>query len=508
MKDGVKRVLLAALILLSAAGFAAAEGAQEVSSTTDPSVSAAAGAAAESNVKHVILLIGDGMAMPQVSAAEAYVGSRLGKPVEKTDFSQFPAQGMTTTYAADRFITGSAAAGTAIATGYKTYINAIGVGTEKQPLKNLVEYSQDKDMATGIVTSTRMTHATPAVFAAHNEHRGNENEIAADMSDSGVDYFAGGGYRHFVSADSGLPSKRTDGRDLVEEMADMGYETFISESDTRRFLEWTPQADEKVLGLFSYSHLDYDIDDAEQPSLAELTRKGIELLSQDENGFFMMVESGRIDHACHANDAVTAIQDTIAFNDAVEEAVSFYNEHPEDTLVVVTADHETGGLTLGFAGTGYESAFSGLQEQHISYGGFNAEVLGPYKDEHSVYSSELEDLFPALENYFGLTDLNENEYAQLEEALQRSLGGEIVRPASQNEYLLYGYYEPFTVTVTHILNQRAGLAWTSYSHTAVPVPTFALGPNAGLFQGYYDNTDIFWKIADIMNFPISAVSSR
>jgi alkaline phosphatase len=495
MKNGVKVFMVMLIVLISATGFVFAEGVQETGEVQQT-------AETQQQAKYVIFLIGDGMAMPQVSSTEAFLGTAGDAPMEKLAFSEFPAQGMITTYAADRFITGSAAAGTALASGYKTYINAIGVGVDKQPLKTLVEYAEEKGMATGLVTSTRLTHATPAVFAAHNVDRGNENEIAADMADSGVDYMVGGGYRYFVKADGPLKSKRTDDRDIVAEMVDMGYKTFISEEATQDFLAYEPWRGDQVIGLFGYSHLDYDIDNSNQPSLAELTAKGIDLLSQDEDGFFMMVEGGRIDHACHANDAVTAIQDTLAFNDAVKEAIDFYNEHPEETLIVVTADHETGGLTLGFAGTEYESAFDTLQDQHISYEAFDSQVLSAYKDSHNRYNYDLNDLLPAVEDFFGLADLTDTERAQLEEGLQRSMGGEVERSASQNEYLLYGTYEPFTVTITHLLNQRAGLAWTSYSHTAVPVPTFAMGPSAETFQGYYDNTDVFWKIASIMDIPV------
>lgn len=481
---------LAACLLLFVSFTLVAEGVQEQRTLTTAN-------AAEKNAKYVILLIGDGMATAQVAAAEAYLGSLSGKVLEPMAFQAFPSQGMTTTYASNAFITDSAAAGTALATGTKTYSGAISVDEEGNVLKTIVEYVQERGMATGIASTTRMTHATPAVFASHNPDRNAENDIASDMADSGIDYIAGGGYRYFIDdSREGLKTKRTDGVDLISQMEDEGYVSFISEEMTEEFLAWEPKAGEKVVGLFSASHLDYAIDQANQPTVAELTRKGIELLSQDEDGFFLMVEGGRIDHACHANDGKTAIADTLAFNEAVKVAIEFYNEHPQETLVVVTGDHETGGMTLGFAGTKYDSAFGLLEQQNISYENFTYGAFADYKAAHSPESARLEELLPALEYYFGLGELTASEEQQLSDALLRSLGGEIEKSAYTDDYLLYGGYEPFVMAITHLLNQRAGLGWTSYSHTAVPLATYAIGQGNEQFLGFYDNTDIFDKIYD------------
>jgi alkaline phosphatase len=248
---------------------------------------------------------------------------------------------------------------------------------------------------------------------------------------------------------------------------------------------------------FAGNATDYQIDtDKDDISLAEFTHKGIELLQDNGKGFFMMVEGGKIDWACHANDAAAAIGDTVAFDDAVKEAIRFYDEHPEETLIVVTGDHETGGLSLGFAGTKYDSAFDHIENQKKSFEWFDTYILKPYKE--SSKGGSLSDLLPEIEETFGLTDLSELEMAQLEDAYTRSMGRDVARSKSQDEYLLYGGYEPLSVTITHLLNQRAGIAWASYSHTGVPVPTFAIGASSGIFNGYYDNTDIFSKLTSAM----------
>jgi len=195
---------------------------------------------------------------------------------------------------------------------------------------------------------------------------------------------------------------------------------------------------------------------------------------------------------------VSAIHDTFAFDEAVREAVKFYNRHPQETLIVVTGDHECGGLTLGFAGTEYETAFDVLGAQTISYEYFDEYVLKPYKKAHSLADADMNQLLPALDQYFGLSDLSDYEMKLIEEAFVRSMTDAKERSENEETYLIYGGYEPLTVTLTHILNRRAGLAWTSYKHTGVPVPTFALGAGADEFNGYYDNTDIFHKTVAAM----------
>lgn len=455
--------------------------------------------------KNIILLIGDGMSTAQITTADAYLGSLHGEMMDHLSFESFKNQGLTTTYSYDKLITDSAAAGTALATGHKTYSGGISVDpVSLLPYQSILKYAEDEGKSTGIVTTTRVTHATPAVFISHNTDRNAEDEIALEESTSGVDYLVGGGYRYFLPQNNtkGLASKRNDTIDIVQNMQRAGYTTFISENDTEKFNAYTPQAGDKVLGLFASSHLDYAIDKANQPTLAQLTKKGIDLLSQDKDGFFMMVEGGRIDHACHANDAVTAIEDTLAFDNAVKEAIAFYQANKEDTLLIITGDHETGGLTLGFAGTHYESAFHTLSGQKISYEKYGENKFANYKKSHTVATCRLSDFTEDLSELFGLDHLTAQETAQLTTALQRSCAGEVIKGNSDTDYLLYGGYEPFIMEITHILNNRAGVAWTSYSHTAVPVATFAIGPTSEQINGMFDNTQIFTFMANAMGLDI------
>jgi alkaline phosphatase len=318
------------------------------------------------------------------------------------------------------------------------------------------------------------------------------------MANSDFDYYGGGVVRL---------SKTPEGeKTVLEIMEDRGWILADTKYEMERLRPGRGQVFAYTNG-FAGSAMDYELDRRPQEvSLADFTAKGIELLN-NPNGFFMMVEGGKIDWACHANDGVSAIYDTIAFDEAVREAVKFYNRHPNETLIVVTGDHECGGLTLGFAGTGYATAFDVLSNQTMSFEAFDEYVFGPFKEENSLDSVNPESLLPAIEEYFGLTDLSDYEREQLQEAFVRSMQGDKEQSDNEETFITYGYYEPLTVTITHILNRRAGLAWTSYSHTGVPVPTFAMGPGAGAFHGYYDNTDIFHKTVAAMGIS-GAVASR
>ncbi len=454
---------------------------------------------AGSPAKYVFFFIGDGLGQPQRTAAEEFHASKFGmKSGSKAmNMTNFPVQGVTTTHANNRFITGSAAAATALACGHKTNIDYIGVDPELKPLRTIAEMAKERGMKVGIISSVSIDHATPACFYAHQPNRSMYHEIEHDLVNSKFDYFAGGGFKD----PTGKKSKKPLG-DVFSKAKENGY-TIVS--DNKDFMMLTP-ASGKVIAYNSNlpdgKALPYHIDNANcDISLADFTRKGIELLDNPK-GFFMMVEGGKIDWACHANDAVSAIIDTFAFDDAIEEALNFYSRHPNDTIIVVTGDHECGGLTLGFAGTKYETSFDVLKNQSISFQKFTDEFMAEYKQTHAG-NADLDDIFPNIEKYFGLTTvgngplaLADYEVEELRKAFEQSMSGMEVK--SPVDYLLYGGYDPLTVKITHILNRKAGLAWTSYSHTGVPVITSAKGVGENIFSGYYDNTDIARKLMSVM----------
>ncbi len=449
--------------------------------------------------KYIFFFIGDGMAAPQINLAQAALNDpqfRLKSEVGigQMNLAELPIAGMSTTHAENRYITGSAAAATALATGEKTTINTISKsGDYSKNLKTMAEMAHEKGMRVGIVSSVSIDHATPACFYAHEDTRKSMYNISAQMATSNFEYF-GGGYAHGDRDGDGY-------KDIKTKMENAGYKLATNRNEFNAI-----QNGEKV---WAYNHtvdasdaLWYDMDRPEDHlSLAEFTQRGIEILDNDK-GFFMMVEGGKIDWACHANDAVAAAYDMIAFDDALGKAIDFCKQHPDESLIVVTGDHECGGLTLGFANTEYETAFEILKYQKMSYEKFTEKVYEWMEAEGDAFTFEV--ALQRIEDSFGLgnTSLNENlelsEYdlTQLKNAYNKTVKEESPYP-KEDQSLYYSYYDPLTVTVTHILNRKAGIDWTSYSHTGVPVPVFAMGQGQYEFSGFYDNTDVAKKIMEI-----------
>ncbi|WP_349763251.1 alkaline phosphatase [Fusobacterium sp. SYSU M8D902] len=431
--------------------------------------------------KYVFYFIGDGMGAGQRQITEEFKKQVLKKD-EKLLMNSLPTVGITTTYSANTLITDSAAAGTALATGHKTNNGYIAKDKDGKDLKTLLEIAQEKGMATGLVTTTRITHATPAVFASHNIDRDDENGIAVDYVDSGVDYLAGGGYRHFVGKNSGLTSKRKDDRDLIGEFKERGYQVYLGEKSIKDFEKWNPKEGEKVLATFKASHMPYTIDDknGEYPTLKEMTDKGIELLSKDKDGFFIMVEGGRIDHASHAQDVAGTIYDTLAFDDAIKSAYEFYKKYPQDTLIVVAADHETGGMGLGF-GNNYYMKLDELKNVKVS---IEDTLQGIYKGDKTEY-------FNYIEKNLGLKNLTDKEKESILKAMK-------IEDEKEEVGDTFGGYSPTAIAVAHIISERSGMQWTTFAHTGVQVPLAVVGEGAEKFTGFKDNTDVARSIANSM----------
>ncbi|MBN1974641.1 MAG: alkaline phosphatase [Sedimentisphaerales bacterium] len=454
----------------------------------------------DGTAKYVFLFIGDGMGFAQVHSAEAYLdtleqgtteGPRDVRANKLAMTAELPFAGAISTYDYGVLITDSASAGTALACGKKTYSGVVSVDpqTKTIPYKTIAEVAKEHGMRVGIVTSVSIDHATPAVFYAHSASRNDYHGIGMQIAASGFDYFGGGG----------LLQQIKNGEDTIVAVQNAGYQVVTTHQDLAAVAPG-----QKVLAINSIldgsKALSYEIDrDVNDMSLADFTSEGIRLLD-NPNGFFMMVEGGKIDWTCHANDGRTSIDDVLAFDNAVMKALDFAMLHPNETLVIVTADHETGGLTQGWAGTKYASAYEKMQGQTMSYLSFTDFVKGIAADSNKFWldpNSNLvddTDMLAAIENAFGLvySQLTDFQKKQLEDGYDRSMKGSRI-VSSEEDYLLYGGYDALTVTCTHILNNLAGLGWTSYSHTAIPVPVFS---NDARFNGYYDNTMIPHKIAD------------
>jgi len=459
--------------------------------------------------KYVFLFIGDGMGIPQRLAPEEYLSS-LDPEGERVVLlmNQFPAYGVGTTNSTNSFIPDSASTATALATGVNTGNGLVGVDPDFNPVVTVAEKAKKKGMKVGIVSSVSIDHATPASFYAHQRSRNLYHEIDIELANSGFDYFGGGGLKD----PEGKKSKNPLGNAL-EVAKENGYTIVSNKKD---FMAITKDSG-KVIAyndrLPDSQALPYGIDTRPTDvTLPEFTQKGIELLDNPD-GFFMMVEGGKIDWACHANDATAAINDTLVFDQAIKVAYDFYQAHSEETLIIVTGDHECGGLSLGFAGTKYASTFELLKKQTISFKAFTAEIMKEYKKTHAG-KAKFEDMVPLMKEYFGFEVAGEGplvlkayELEELRDAFIQSMS-DVKVEAGTADYLLYGGYDPFVVKMTHLLNQKAGLAWTSYSHTAAPVAISATGVGSETFNGFYHLTDVAKKVMAIMGFEFKVAAVK
>lgn len=273
---------------------------------------------------NVILLIGDGMGLSQVSYALLLANERMA-------FERFKTLGFSKTSAADHKITDSAAGATALSCGKKTYNGAIGVDVNKVPMPTILEMAEAKGFATGMIATSTITHATPASFIAHQPSREMYEEIALDFLKTDIDVFIGGGYDHF--------SKRKDNLDLIAQLTNMNYQVIQSEQDLYMY-----NGTQKIAALISPKHMP-KMQEGRGNYLANATQLAISRLTKNKTGFFLMVEGSQIDWGGHANDAEYIRQEVMDFDKAIAKALDFA-EKDGNTLVIVTADHETGGFAL------------------------------------------------------------------------------------------------------------------------------------------------------------------
>ncbi len=423
--------------------------------------------ALSNSVKNIILLIGDGMGPTHIELTRLYAEKILGKDLAMVEIMKNGNLAYMKTSSANKLVTDSAAAGTALATGYKTNNGMISVTPDGKAVETVLEVAQKLGKSTGLVTTTRITHATPAVFASHIDDRDKENEIAVMMLNHNVDVMLGGGLRHFLPA-SDSRSKRKDDKNLIKLAQEKGYKVVYNKDELKGV-----DVDKigKLLGLFSLSHMAYEIDRAStnQPSLAEMTDKAIKILSKNPNGFFLMVEGGRIDHAAHANDAASVIHDTLAFDDAVRVALNFAKQNP-DTLVIVTADHETGGIALT-KGTesgklGYPTA---LTLRRISKIKRSFESI---KKAIKNAKSE-EEIIKIMKDATGI-EITPEEAAVIKKG---------------KPWIKVYYNQPYD-SMGRALCDDISVNWASGGHTVEPVYAFAIGPCSLNFNGIIDNTDV------------------
>lgn len=443
--------------------------------------------------KYVFYFIGDGMGVNQVQGTELYRGELEGKiGITPIWFTQFPYATTATTFSATNGVTDSAAAGTALATGNKTQNGTIGMKQDLQTeVSSVAVWAKNKGCRVGVTTNVSVDHATPAAFYAHDPSRGSYYKIGTDLYKAGFDFYAGSDF-----IDPNNKDNKDGNSENLYTMAEKngytiarGYKDYLKKCKKadKMILFQSEKASEKDRTAIPYA-IDRTKDDL---TLADITRSAINFLSKDlSKGFFLMVEGGKIDWACHSNDAATAFHEVADMDEAVKVAYEFYSQHPDETLIVVTADHETGGFVLGTGA--YKLNLQVLKNQKVSESGFTR-ILNELRKKYNNNVS-WEKVQQALKENFGFWDkvkLNEKQ----EERLLAKYNDTFKGKEAKLEKSEYAQDEPLAAEAKRIIDEIALVGWTSGGHSAGYVPVFAIGAGADLFQGRIDNTEIPIKIA-------------
>ena len=402
--------------------------------------------------KYIFYFIGDGMGPSHVLGTELYLGELkgvIGRP-QKLCFTQFPETAFVTTFSASNGVTDSAASGTALSTGTKTNNGHLGVDANGKPLYSVALDAKQNGMAVGIATTVCINHATPGAFYAHNNDRNNYNEIAQWMLDADYDFYAGGDAKCSIEQRN----------DLYERLHKQGYSIVRGYED---YAARGSKADKIMLYQKKIAtELPYAIDRNEDDlTLAEITKAGIDFLKEkSKKGFFMMIEGGKIDYASHNDDAATMMQEVLDFNDAIEVAYEFYKKHKDETLIIVTADHETGGIVLGYSGA-YKLNLQALSTQKVS----------------------LERLISMLET------LKETTWGEVTALVKENIGVEPRGAHSSDEKvkITHDLAKQIANEAIYDLNRKALISWASGNHSGTFVPLFAIGEDADEFHGVIDN---------------------
>ena len=405
--------------------------------------------------KYIFYFIGDGMGPSHVLGTELYLGELqgvIGRP-QKLCFTQFPESAFVTTYSATNGVTDSAASGTALSTGHKTYNAAIGVGRDTVEVYSVAADLADKGMAIGVATTVPINHATPSAFYAHNMSRHNYDEIAPWMLEAGYDFYAGGDVK-------GYDETR---KNVYDKAKEQGYAIARGYND---YLAKAEGAEKMMLYQKDVAtELPYAINRTEKDlTLAQITAAGIGFLEEkSKKGFFMMIEGGKIDYAAHNDDGATIFQEVLDFDAAVAVAYEFYKKHKDETLIIVTADHETGGLVLGYRGD-YTLYLKALSSQKVSV-------------ERMIEILQAE---------------KETTWESLEQLVKKNIGVGIRNKKANGERVTVDYdlAREIAYNAVYDLNRSAALSWASGNHSGTFVPLFAIGKGADMFNGVIDNTDI------------------
>ena len=426
--------------------------------------------------KNIIMVIGDGMGPAYTTAYRYFSDNPKTEIVEETVFDRH-LKGFSSTYpaAVSGVVTDSAASATALATGVKSYNGAIGVDVNKNSVQSVLEWAKLQGKATGVVVTSQINHATPASYLTHNENRRNYNAIADSYIDDGIkaDLYFGGGWQYFIRED----------RNIVNEFKQAGFHYI----DNYQGLTNLPN-NKPVLGLFADFGLPWSLDDTNKHRLSAMTKAAVHHLvdyknspSKSNQGFFMLIEASQIDWAGHVNDVSSAMAEMDDLAKTLEYLEHFVEHHP-DTLVIVTADHSTGGITIGAKGK-YE---------------WQPEKLRSMKHSPTYIAKELikNEITPMTVAKLFNFELSDDDIALLIHSKNTS----IINNDTKIKKLKHMPKIEFSLslTVKQIIDKYSNTGWTSGGHTAIDVPVFAFGKKSELFNGQQDNVDIANKIFSLL----------
>lgn len=446
---------------------------------------------AQGQAKYVFYFIGDGMGVNQVNGTQTYLAALEGRiGITPLCFTRFPVCGLVTTFSGTNGVTDSAAAGTALATGRKTGNHVLGLLADEQtPVTSVAQWAHEAGAAVGVSTSVSVDHATPAAFYAHVADRNAYHQIGNQLPDAGFDFYAGSDFRKPAGAEGEADTYarcREAGYTVVR-----GYKAYAKAAKkAQRMVLLQPEKPSHG----DRTCLPYAIDRQQGDlTLTDITRAGLSFLMSkqgEKKGFFLMVEGGKIDYACHANDAATVFHETIDMDEAVRVAYEFYMQHPDETLIVVTADHETGGIVLGRGP--YELHLDVLKYQKLSAEAYTKHL----RQLHTQLGDKLtwERMKQDLTEYWGFwkgVNLNQHQSERLENAFKAFIGGKD-KGASNMYANLGGIADAARRTLAEI----ALVGWQSGGHSNGYVPVFAIGVGAERFGGQIDNTQIPLRIAE------------
>ena len=415
------------------------------------------------NPKYIFYFIGDGMGPSHILGTELYLGELqgvIGTP-NKLCFTQFPQTALVTTYSASNGVTDSAASGTALATGTKTKNGRIGVDANGEDVYSIAHTAKDAGMAVGVATTVCINHATPSAFYAHNISRNNYHEIAQWMLTADYDFYAGGDAKCNDKQREELYSKACNNGYTIAR----GYNEYLEKADNSKKIMLYQ---EQVAEVIPYT-IDRNQDDL---TLAQITEAGIDFLyGKKKEGFFMMIEGGKIDYASHSDDVATVFHEILDFNAAIEVAYEFYKKHKEETIIIVTADHETGGLVLGYKGD-YSLNLKELEKQQVSI-------------------DRLKEILQAQ---------GETTWGEIAKIVKNNVGIEIrgSKTDDENVTMTADLANKIAWEAIYDINRKAAISWASGNHSGTFVPLFAIGKGCEKFHGVMDNTDIPKTIKNII----------